>query len=67
MLVSMIHGADGVVYIHESFDRPVLIPALPLYVRSEEIESLLKIFGEENVLDIGVFINALGQKDYLDY
>lgn len=67
VLVSLILGADGVVYIHESFNKPVVIPAIPLSIRREEIETLLNVFGEENSLDIGVFTNVVGQKDYQEY
>lgn len=67
VLISLIYGADGVVYIHESFNKPVMIPAIPLTVKREEVEFLLRVFGKDNELDRGELINAIGQKDYQEY
>lgn len=66
VLISLLLGADGVVYIHESFNKPVLLPSIPLSVRKEEIKQLIDIFGGEEKLHINAIYSSIGYEGYLD-
>lgn len=67
MLISLLLGVDGVVYIHESFDQPVLIPYLPLSLRIEELGELLGIFGVEGSVHVNALLSAIPYEKLLDY
>lgn len=45
VLASLLVGADSVVYIHESFRAPVILPAPPIRVDAQRISLLLKAMG----------------------
>ena len=45
VLASLLVGADSVVYIHESFRAPVILPAPPIRVDAQRISPLLKAMG----------------------
>ncbi|MEM0153921.1 MAG: putative CRISPR-associated protein [Ignisphaera sp.] len=66
-LVSLLLGVDGVVYIHESFDQPVLLPYIPLSIDVNELKQLLDVFGGEDRVHINAFISAVDYGRYLDY
>ncbi|MEM4554162.1 MAG: putative CRISPR-associated protein, partial [Ignisphaera sp.] len=67
MLISLLLGVDGVVYIHESFNQPVLLPYIPLSIDLKELKNLLDVFGEEDKVHINAFISAVDYSKYLDY
>ncbi|MDK6029333.1 putative CRISPR-associated protein [Ignisphaera sp. 4213-co] len=67
VLASMLMGVDAAIYIHESFDYPVVIPSLPIAIRRDEIEPLLKVFGEESSIHINAFVSALGYSKLREY
>ena len=66
-LVSLLLGVDGVIYIHESFNQPVLLPCIPLSIDLKELKNLLDVFGEEDKVHINAFISAVDYSKYLDY
>lgn len=67
VLISLIMGADGVVYVHESFNKPVLIPSIPLSIRGDDVRQLLDLFGSEEKLHVNTIINLIGYEGYLEY
>lgn len=69
VLASMLLGADAAIYIHESFDYPVILPSLPITIRREELEPLLRVFGEESSIHINAFLSVLSDaklREYID-
>jgi len=58
MLISLLLGINGAVYIHESFDQPVLIPSLPISLEIGELKELLDLFGEENSIHVNAFLST---------
>lgn len=67
VIASMLLGVDAAIYIHESFDYPVILPSLPIAIRKEELEPLLKVFGEDNSIHINAFVSALGDSKLREY
>lgn len=67
LFVSLLLGADGAVYVHESFNQPVLIPSIPLSVDVDKLKPLLKIFGEEDSVHINALLSAIAYEKFLEY
>lgn len=66
-IASMLLGVDAAVYIHESFNYPVVIPSLPVSLDVESLSTLLKIFSGEDRVHIHALTSALSHEEVREY
>lgn len=62
VIASILAGADGVVYIHESFRSPVLLPIPPLTLNTKVVSDVLELFKDISCLDTYYVNSRLGSE-----
>lgn len=67
MLVSLLLCADSVIYVHESFNQPVIIPSLPLTIEVDKLKYFLDIFGKEDSIHINALLSVTTYEKFLEY
>ncbi len=63
VISSVLAGADSIVYIHEAFRQPVILPTPPIILDPETIGILRKVFGDTDEVDTGVLHQYLGRQE----
>ena len=58
----MLAGANAVVYIHDSFRSPVLLPIPPLTLNTKVVSDVLELFKDISCLDTYYVNSRLGSE-----
>ena len=67
VLASILVNADSIIYIHESFRTPVILPIPPITIDRDKIDRILKIFKDSNEIDLGILYSiGLNEKDIVE-
>ena len=68
VIASLLAGADAVLYIHDSFREPVILPTIPIAPRTEEVEKLMKVFGGGDVAPLhALYQEGLSEEELRRY
>ncbi len=67
VIASLLAGADAVIYMHESFRTPIILPAPPITLDRAEIEKLTKAFGNQVELPLSTLYTLGITEDQIVY
>jgi len=62
VIASILAGANAVVYVHESFRSPVLLPVPPLTLNTKVVSDVLELFKDMSCLDTYYVNEGLGSE-----
>lgn len=66
-IASILIGVDAVIYIHESFDTPIILPHIPIKPDLKELETLIKNTDNEGKIHIHEFLSIHNNKKLSEY